>query len=73
MSSSLEVLYYGKGFSKGKNGNQKPMSGISIARGKPVDSWLKTMGALRSMGYDVDNALLKHLFKEEWVKFKERV
>ena len=73
MSSSLEVLYYGKGFSKGKNGNQKPLSSITIAKGEPVKSWLHTMSALKAMGYDVDSALLKHLFKSEWENLKEKI
>lgn len=73
MSSSLEVTYYGKGFSKGKNGEQKTMSGVTIARGKPVESWLKTMTMLRSMGYPVDDELLKYIMKEEWARLKEKI
>lgn len=70
MSESLEIKYYGQGFSKGKNGKQNPRTGITIGKGEPVKAWLSAMRTLIELGYDLEDAMVKYFFKEEWQKFK---
>ena len=74
MSEQLLVKYYGRGFSKGKNGGQKAMSGVVIAKGEPTKSWLIAGDMLDSMGYHVfEEPLLEHLTKREIKRFKEKL
>ena len=73
MSESLEIVYYGKGFSKGKNGGQKPLTGVTIGRGEPIRAWLSAASALKGMGFRVDEAILNWTLTEEWENFKRKL
>jgi len=74
VSDSLEIIYYGKGFSKGKNGGQKMLSGITIGRGPPAKAMFSAWDALKAMGsVDMDEAHLKWLFRKEWEKIKRNL
>lgn len=69
MSESMECVYYGKGFSKGKNNKQKPLSGITVGRGEPIRAALSCLTALDHMGFPVEEALLEWCMKRELHKF----
>ena len=73
MSSSIEIVYYGKGFTKGKNGAQKAMTGITIGRGPPEKAMFSAWEALKAMGHDIDEAHLKWVFQKEWENFLSKL
>ena len=73
MSESLEIIYYGQGFSKGHNGGQKPRTGVTIGRGEPIAAWLSAGKALKSLGLKVDDAILRWTLTEEWENFKRKI
>lgn len=77
MSGSLEITWYGKGFTKGKNNGQKPMSGITIGRGPPVQALMSAISALKSSEPDfwkgMDDAFIKFAFRQEVDNFKEKL
>ena len=74
MSESLEIIYYGQGFSKGDgNGKQKPRTGVTIGRGEPIAAWLSAGKALKSLGLKIDDAILRWTLTEEWENFKRKI
>lgn len=74
MSESLEITYYGQGFSKGKgNGKQTPRTGIVIGSGEPVKAWLSALRTLIELGYDLEDAMMRYFLKEEWDNFKRKL
>ena len=77
MSDSLEIVYYGRGFTKGKNGGQKTMTGITIGRGEPVRAMLSAMAMLKvsEPGFwkEMDDAFMKLAFKHEVDNFAKKL
>ena len=77
MSDSLEIVYYGKGFSKGKNGGQKALTGITIGRGSPVPAILSALSMLTSSNpefwKEMDSAFLHFALSQEVEKFKRNI
>ena len=71
MSESLEITYYGQGFSKGKNGKQKPLTGIVIGKGEPIKAWLSSIATLTDLGYDMESIMIKYLIQFGWQDFKK--
>jgi len=76
MSESLEIIYFGKGFSKGKNGGQKPMTGMTIGRGAPVPALMSALSMLRAssetFAEEIDEAYLKWTVHNEVENFKRK-
>ena len=77
MSESLEIIMYGRGFSKGKNGGQKPMTGITVGRGAPIPALLSAMSMLRAssetFAAEMDAAYLKWAVHHEVENFKRKL
>jgi len=73
MSEALEIVYFGQGYSKGKNGKQSPRTGVTIGSGDVVKSWISATHILMEMGYDLEDAMLRYVFKKEWENFKSKL
>lgn len=77
MSSSLEIIYYPRGFSKGKKGKQKIMPSITIGKGEPVSAIMHAIRVLRienpEFWVEMDDAFVKYALKAELADIARRI
>lgn len=73
MTETLIATYYGKGASKSKNGNTRPLNGMVVGKGEPVKAWLSVFDFLAGAGYEAEDAFMRHVLERELKNFKSKL